>query len=247
MLKQVQHDNKSYNRFIGMIKFISILLFIFTYIFVLNYPAIAAEIKTNIAEPLKVEIVSPKEGEKVHGNITIEARVNHPEAVEYCEFYIQEPGAKDRYSWKDYLPPYFWGGDGQTLDTTMFDDGPASAVAFCFPTDKQSAMFEKRAHFLMDNGKPKVKIISPKDGSIIDRNIMITVDANDTKGIVKNGGIVAVAFYLDGDIMQRLTKQPFQIELSTCHLRPGLHSIRLVAEDTEGLISSENLVINVIR
>jgi hypothetical protein len=230
-----------------MKKVFSILLFTFTYLFVLNYPAFSAEKGTTTAEPLKVEIMSPKEGERVHGNITIEARVNDPEAVKYCEFYIQEPDAKDRYSWKDYSSPYFWGGDGQLLDTTMFNDGPASAVAFCFPKDDQLAMFQKRTHFLIDNGKPRVKILSPKDGAKIDRNIAILIDARDPKGIRKDAGIAAVSFHLDGGLLRRLIKPPFQIELNTCLLTLGLHSIRAVAEDIEGLTGSDVVIVDVSR
>ena len=226
---------------------IKIFLFIFTFILIaiVAHSSIADEKKISTAEALKVEIVSPKEGERVHGDITIEAKVNHPEAVEYCEFYIQEPGAKDRYGWKDYSSPYFWGGDGQALDTTMFDDGPASAVAFCFPKDDQLAMFQKRVHFIIGNGKPQVKILSPKGGTTIDRHTTIAVDANDTKGIRKDAGILAVSFYLDGGLQRRLIKQPFQIELNTCLLTPGLHSIRAMAEDTEGMTGTDTVILNV--
>jgi hypothetical protein len=38
---------------------------------------------------------------------------------------------------------------------------------------------------------------------------------------------------------------PYQTVLSICLLAPGLHSIRAVAEDTEGLINADNVMINV--
>jgi hypothetical protein len=224
--------------------FLLVLLFTVTYLFAFNLSATAAEGETNTAKELSVEIISPKEGERVHGNITIEAWVNHPDAVEYCEFYIQEPGAKDRYSWKDYSPPYFWGGDGQTLDTVMLDDGQASAVSHCYPKDTQSAMFQKRAHFIIDNGKPKVKIISPKDDDNIHGNIFIRANAIDPKGIKKEAGLNFVSFYLDGQFLQRLSKSPFEILVKTCLLMPGLHSIRAVVEDSEGFIGSDSLMIS---
>ena len=245
MLKQVQHDNKSYNRFIGMNKFISILLFIFTYIFVLNYPAFSAEKGTTTAEHLKVEIVSPKEGEKVHGNITIEARVNHPEAVEYCEFYIQEPGAKDRYGWKDYVSPYYWGGDGQILDTTLLDDGSASAVVFCLPKDNKSVKFEKRVHFIIDNGKPQIRILSPKDYDVVNGNAKIKIYAENLEGINKQSGITAIYVYIDGGIFGKLFKPQFETFIETCLLSSGLHSIKVVAEDAEGLTATDKITIYV--
>ena len=95
-----------------MKKFTLILFFSFSFLLPASLSGSSAEKEMIIAKDLTVQIISPKEGEKVHGNITIEARVNHPESVEYCEFYVQEPGAQDRYSWKDYTEPYFWGGDG---------------------------------------------------------------------------------------------------------------------------------------
>lgn len=225
--------------------FLSVLLFTVTYLFAFNLSAIAAERKTSTAEELKVAIISLKEGERVHGDITIEARVNYPEAVKYCEFYIQEPGAKDRYGWKDYSLPYFWGGDGHILDTTMFDDGQASAVSHCYPKDSQSAMFQKRVHFIIDNGKPKVKIVSPKDDDNIHGDIFIRADAVDPKGIKKEAGLNAVSIYLDGEFLQRLSKPPFEIMVKTCLLMPGLHSIRAVVEDSEGFIGSDSLMISI--
>jgi hypothetical protein len=208
---------------------------------------ISADERKNSVKPLKVEIVSLREGEVVSGKITIQARVNHPEKVSYVEFYFQEPGAKDRYSWIAYSPPYFWGGEGQKLDTILFNDGPASAVAFCFPKDSRLPIEQSRIHLIIENGKPKVKILSPKDSATVSGNVPIRVDANDPKGIHKDAGIVAVYIYVDGSLIQRLTKTPFVVTLSTCLLAPGLHSIRVVAEDTEGLISADSIMVNVER
>lgn len=198
------------------------------------------------SKPLKVEIVSPRNGQTVQGKISIQANVNRPEEVNFLEFYIQEPGAKDRYGWKSYSPPYFWGGDGQKLDTTLFDDGPASAVAFCNPKDRRSPMSESRVHFIIDNGKPKVKILSPKDSAAVSGNIPIRVEANDPKGIHKEAGIVAVYIYMDGSLLQKLTKNPYQAVLSICLVAPGLHSIRAVAEDTESLTSADTIMVTVV-
>lgn len=208
---------------------------------------ISADERKNSVKPLKVEIVSLREGEVVSGKITIQALVNHPEKVSYVEFYFQEPGAKDRYSWIAYSPPYFWGGEGQKLDTILFNDGPASAVAFCLPKDSRLPIEQSRVHLIIDNGKPKVKILSPSDNASFSGNVSIHVDAKDPKGIKREAGIVAVYIYVDGSLLQRLTKNPFVATLSTCLLAPGLHSIRVVAEDTEGLTSADSIMVNVER
>ena len=228
-----------------MNKFTCAILFALS-LFIIVSPSInAVERKTGAVEELKVEIISLKEDERLHGNITIEARVNDTAAVKYCEFYIQETDAKDRYSWKDYSSPYFWGGDGQPLDTTIFDDGPVSAVAFCFPQDDQLAMFQKRVHFIIDNGRPMVKILSPLDKARINQNVSIKVDARDTKSIRTKAGIKRLSIYLDGALLKQYTTPPYQVELNPCLLLPGLHSIRAVAEDTEGLTGADTVIIEV--
>jgi hypothetical protein len=206
---------------------------------------ISADERKNSVKPLKVEIVSLREGEVVSGKISIQANVNRPEEVKFLDFYFQEPGARDRYGWKSYSPPYMWGGDGQKLDTTLFGDGPASVVAFCTIKGRPSPVTQSRVHFIIDNGKPKVKILSPKDNANINGNVTIQVEANDPKGIHKEAGIVAIYVYVDGGLFQKLTKTPYEPTLSTCLLAPGLHSIRAVAEDSEGLTSADNVMINV--
>lgn len=225
-----------------MNKFTCIIIFALSLIIIVSQSSCAAEKETNSAKDLKVEIISPKEGERVQGDITIETWVNYPETVKYCEFYIQEPGAKDRYGWKDYSPPYFWGGDGQELDTTMFDDGQASVIVYVFSADEPKPKVQKRVHFIIDNGKPKIKIRSPKDREIIKGNVLIHVDAGDQGGKSKVPGVIGIYIYLDGSLMQRLTKTPFQAILDTCLLTPGEHSLRVVGEDTGGLMNVDSIV-----
>ena len=106
------------------------------------------------------------------------------------------------------------------LDTTLFDDGRASAVAFCFSKDKRLAVFQDRVHFVIDNGKPQVKIVLPKDQATISRNILISIDVKDLKGKQKEAGIKAVYIYLDGGLVKKLLKAPFQTAICACLLVP---------------------------
>ena len=101
---------------------------------------VLADTKRSPGKSPTAEIISPRKGEIVRGKITIQARVGDPSKVDHLDFYFQEPGAKDRYGWKDYSSPYFWGGDAQMLDTTLFDDGAASAVVCCYPRDSRLSM-----------------------------------------------------------------------------------------------------------
>lgn len=208
-------------------------------------PAFSADKSAITAEPLKVEFVSPKEGEIVQGNITIEAKVNHPEAVEYCELYIQEPGARDRYGWKDYLPPYVWGGDGQTLDTTMFDDGPASAVVFCVSKETKPVKFDSRVHFRIDNGKPHVRILSPMTDDVIKGRAAIKIYVSDSERAGAPSGIASITVYLDGSIIEKMANMLSDTFLDTCLLSSGLHSIGVVAKDAAGLTAIDKVTIYV--
>jgi hypothetical protein len=203
-----------------------------------------AEMHAGSAESLKVKIISPRQGERVQGKISIEAVVSHPEAIDFVDFYFQEPGAKDRYSWKDYSPPYFWGGDGQMLDTTLFDDGPASVVAFCHSKNMRAPKAENRVHFTIDNGKPRVKILAPENEADIAGNVIIRVNATDPKGIKKEAGVFAVYIYVDGGLLRKFTNEPFQTKLNACLLAPGRHAIRAVVEDSEGLTNEDSVIVN---
>lgn len=194
---------------------------------------------------LQVSIISVEEGERVHGKISFHARVNRPEDVDYVEFYIQEPGAEDRYSWKDYAVPYYWGGDGYMLDTAVFDDGPASVVAFCYPKDKSRPMVQHRVRFVIENGKPAVMISEPDNNAVVSGIVPVRVEAKDLIGREERAGISHVIIEVDGSPKLKLTRPPFKTDLNTCMMRPGLHSIRAVAEDYEGFISSKLITIHV--
>ena len=206
---------------------------------------VSAEVIWGRSNSLEVQIVSLRDGEKVHGRISIEAVVNEPEQIEFVDFYIQEPGAKDRYGWQDYVVPYFWGGDVLMFDTTIFDDGPASVVAFARPRDENMPLLGDRVYFIIDNGKPKVKILLPEYRVDITEDTFIQVNAVDQKGLKMPAGISSVSIYLDGSLICKLTKEPFQVLLETCLLSPGLHSIRAVAEDLEGMNGVDSIMVKV--
>lgn len=206
-------------------------------------PIFCAETRAGLREPPDVEIISPREGEAVQGRITIEARVNNPEEVTFIDFYIQEPGAGDRYGWIAFSPPFFWGGGAGAFDTTLFSDGPASVVAFAFVKGRQDAVSEKRVHFLIDNGKPLVKILSPRDGDSIDDTVLLSLDVRDRNAASPGTGIASVFVYRDGDLLRKLTVPPFQVILDSCLLSPGAHMILVVAVDTKGLSNSDSIII----
>lgn len=206
---------------------------------------VVADTKRSPGKSPTVEIISPREGEIVRGKITIQAQVGDPSKVDHLDFYFQEPGAKDRYGWKDFSSPYFWGGDAQMLDTKLFDDGPASAVVSCYPRDSRLGMKTDRVHFTIDNGKPNARILSPEDQASVAGTVSIEVDAEDPRGVEKRPGIAAVYIYVDGSLLRKLTEKPFRATMNTWLLAPGLHSVRAVAEDSEEMTSASVVMITV--
>ncbi len=196
-------------------------------------------------KPPVIDFISPREGQKVSGEISIEARVSNPSVVDVVEIYLQEPWAKDRYGWKEYgPPPYVWGGKGHKLDTRLFADGPASAVLYCYTDGGQKPAAERRVNFIIDNGKPTVRIVSPADRSTVDGAFPLMAEVGDPKSKRGEQGITAVSVYVDGALVHRMTKPPFQTSIDTCLMAPGLHAIRVVNEDGTGLTASDSVLIN---
>jgi Bacterial Ig domain len=195
-------------------------------------------------KPPAIEFLSPREGQTASGEIAIEARVGNPYGVNFVEFYIQEPGAQDRYGWKEYgPPPYVWGGKGFKLDTRLFADGPASVVLFCY-TGGQKPAAEKRVNFTIDNSKPKIRIVSPADKSTVDGAFHLQVEVSDPKSKRGHQGIAAVSVYVDGALVHRMVKAPFRTSIDTCLMAPGLHGIRVVAEDGNGMAAADSVMVN---
>jgi hypothetical protein len=90
-----------------------------------------------------------------------------------------------------------------------------------------------------------LEIISPGDQAMITGKTLVRVDARDPKGIKSSPGITGIYIYVNGGLFQKMTKPPYHSSLETCLMRSGFHSIRVVAEDSEGLTNSDIVIINV--
>ena len=195
-------------------------------------------------DPL-IHIASPREGAVVSGRIKIEARVSNSTDIGAVRFYIQEPGAKDRYEWYEFSSPYVWGGDGYRLDTALFKDGNASVVAeYCKKGEKKS-IASHRVRFRIDNGKPIINIISPMDNAAVGGTVKIKVKARDPGRVKNKKGIKEVSFYIDGGNRARIKNPPYEYIWDTRLLDSGAHSIRVVAADAEGMTSAKTIMVYV--
>lgn len=191
----------------------------------------------------EVRIVSPLDGQTVNGKILIEAAIEHSDSTGHIDFYFQGPGAKDRYGWKDYSPPYSWGGENQNLDTTLFPDGEASVVAFYHANSTHEVTAEDRTNFIIDNGKPVINIVKPKDGEKVTGTLSVDVDAIDNSGVNNPAGIASLLVYLDGTLKGTSSSEPYSFLLNICLLSEGPHSLRVVAVDNDGYSSAKSIVI----
>lgn len=221
--------------------------FYVTFIKVLAYTAAVVIISTTCgiaahSTDSDSEFISPRNGGSVHGPLVIEARLQNPSVVDHLEFYVQEHGARDRFGWRQYEPPYRWGGKDGSFDTTLLNDGPASAVVFVVMKDKAKGKVERRIMFEIQNGKPFIHIVSPKQEALADNVMTVMVEAHDDVGIYRAPGIASVSILVDGKPIDKLSAPPYQFEIATCLLSQGLHILRTVAVDSDGLSNADELL-----
>lgn len=195
--------------------------------------------------PANVEIISPRKAEFVRGGLVFEVRIDNISEIDHLEYYIQEYGARDRYGWKQYEPPYRWGGRNGVLDTTLLKDGPASAVVFVFFKGNMQPKIERRVNFEIRNGKPFIRIALPNHGSTVNDEMNVVVESQDEVGIGSHPGIKSVSIFVDGKLLKIFSKVPYQFNVSTCLLGKGFHNLKVVAIDSENFTNSDELLFHV--
>jgi len=87
---------------------------------------------------------------------------------------------------------------------------------------------------------PQISISAPTNGAILSDTVTIKVLVVDNKGIEK------VEFYLNGDLLESLSVEPFEIELDTKQYLNGDYTIQCKAIDVSGNESlSENIQVTI--
>lgn len=90
-----------------------------------------------------------------------------------------------------------------------------------------------------DASGPRISLISPLDGDIIQSGsgVVITADASDSEG-----GIKYVEFYLDDILLTRKPREPFSF---TYEIPAGPHTVRVIATDLAGNTAEDRVGVTV--
>jgi peptidoglycan/xylan/chitin deacetylase (PgdA/CDA1 family)/plastocyanin len=81
----------------------------------------------------------------------------------------------------------------------------------------------------VDTVAPSVRITSPRNGATVTGNVRIVASAADGQT-----GVASVSFYVDGSLVRRATRSPWQARWNTKKSRGGRHVLRAVATDRAG-------------
>jgi len=94
-----------------------------------------------------------------------------------------------------------------------------------------------------NNTPPVCEITSPQEGSIIldSENITLTVAAEDY-----TGDIISMTFFLDNSEIAELFTEPYEYNWNPATVTPGQHKIKVIAESSSGLSSTDEIVIRTI-
>ncbi|MBM4369431.1 MAG: hypothetical protein FJ102_24675, partial [Deltaproteobacteria bacterium] len=169
------------------------------------------------ADPGRVELLSPEEGDTLCGDTPIAAYTAEPVAI----LTVLIDGVE---KWTESIPPYAW-----TWDTTARDDGAHDvAVQAAFP---DGTTVVDRVRVSIDNAQEKCKeepfvtITSPEHLATLTLDTLIEVDASDDKGVEQ------VALAIDGVEAAVLTAEPFAYAWAVADVADGAHVISATAID----------------
>ncbi len=97
------------------------------------------------------------------------------------------------------------------------------------------------------NKAPSCSITYPSDQQVIllGDDVTITIDASDKSGLFQKG-ISSVSVYIDDNLMEELTSEPYSYTWNTSDVTAGSHTIRVKAEDS-GNKSSEKQITVIIN
>ncbi|MBN2026110.1 MAG: IPT/TIG domain-containing protein [Actinobacteria bacterium] len=90
-----------------------------------------------------------------------------------------------------------------------------------------------------DTQPPEISITSPLDASEIMGIVDFSAQASDNVKLWK------VEFYLDGNLLEADTAEPYVHSLDTGFIAPGVHTLTAIAHDTAGLTVSDSIQVRV--
>jgi len=163
--------------------------------------------------PPEVSITSPKEGATVSKTITIRANATDDKGVTKVEFYID-----NKLIHVNNNSPY-----NASWDTTKYSSGYHTIKARAYDTINQTG--DDSIQVKVDQ-PPEVTISSPTDGANVSGIVTIQAKANDDFGIKK------VQFYINGELLRKDSKHPYEYNWNTTQTFNGSYRIRTTVYDT---------------
>jgi hypothetical protein len=168
--------------------------------------------------PPEFQGMSPAEGSFVSGNVTLEPDT-HDEGsgVDRFVFKLGTEVVKDStssiYLWNTHASP-----DGEhTFEIIIYDRAGNEA--------------RESFTFFVDNTPPNVEITDPADGTKIDGDGIISVDAEDVN---LGSGMATVRFFFNGLIQATDTEKPFEFSFHSDDYADGDYRVTVIAMDNAG-------------
>jgi hypothetical protein len=90
---------------------------------------------------------------------------------------------------------------------------------------------------ISDTVAPTIRITSPADGTLVSRNVVVSVDAAD------NVGVTRVELYVDGALTTATTSAPFTTNWNARKATRGAHTLQCKAFDAAGNVSVSQPVV----
>ena len=185
--------------------------------------------------PPTVTIVQPSNNSTVYGNVVVGVNVEDDGVITKVEFYIN-----NELKYTDTSEPYRW-----TWDTTSVQDGTYTIKVVA--TDNDGLTGEASVRVTVSNTSnnlPVIEFISPTNNEIISKDIVdIIVEITDDKGVY------SAELYIDGNIQSGMRKEVnFYIwSWNTVAVSTGVHVLKVVAVDTDGARSEQQINVKVVR
>lgn len=185
-----------------------------------------------LKKPTGINFVAPLDGKVIGGKYNV--TVDFLDPVKSADLFIDNIylGKKT----VNGLGPVSW-----VFDTTGFQELTTVAVKVNAITNADEVLSSAKVMVTIDNYldwlPPKVAVVSPQNGYLIDKpQVEITAEAIDEKGIRY------VEFYLDGTPLQKVWAPPYTIVYDFTSIAVGRHYLSAKAEDTSGNIGVSDSV-----
>ncbi len=169
--------------------------------------------------PTSVRIITPVDGSRVCGQLTIEAAATDDVGVDRIEFQIDDlplgvaEESPFRFDW----------------NTARESDGSHTIRAVAYDTAEQPAfavaIVEVRNDGDACDNRPNVRITAPEEGAYVRGSVRVSAEASDDEGVV------GVKFFVNNGLITDDSATPYGFDWDTSEFDEGVYTIRALATD----------------